>query len=523
MNAVVYCRVSSKEQIEGTSLESQESACREYARQHDLAVVKVFIERGESAKFADRTQLLDLIDYCKANKGAVQVLLVWKVDRFARNVGDHFNVKALLAKYGVRIVSVTEPIDTKPEGKLMETIPAGFAQFDNDIRALRTVQGMKKKLQEGIFPWKPPLGYKTATIRGEKRTQPDLPSEPLFGLLQRAWHEYATGGYTKAEILRLMTNWGIVTPRGKPLSPQSLDNLLRNPYYAGILRNPWTGEEHQGKHVPMVSPEDFARVQRIIGRSHQAVPHHHSHPEFPLRGLVRCPGCRAYMTASLSRGRSRRYSYYHCYANCGNSTNYPAAPIHQEFLNFLTTLKARPPLLERLGDTIIQSAEKRRVAASDKQARAERELTGVTRQIQALITMRTEGLIDDQEFAVQKRALIKRRTSFMIQRDADPFNPKAIRRDLEQIKAPLSNIRETWQRLRPPLQRRFQRAVLPAGFVNGQVGTAEKALLFSVFDDLRARKTSLVPFPDETWNRLIAEIQSFAAIFRPEDEEKMAA
>ena len=168
MNGVIYCRVSSKEQIEGTSLESQESACREYARQHGLTVVKTFVERGESAKFADRTQLLELIDYCKASKGTVQVLLVWKIDRFARNVGDHFNVKALLGKYGIRIVSVTVPIDARPEGKLMETILAGFAQFDNDIRALRTVQGMSKKLQDGISPWKPPLGYKTTTIRGEK-------------------------------------------------------------------------------------------------------------------------------------------------------------------------------------------------------------------------------------------------------------------------------------------------------------------------------------------------------------------
>ena len=154
MNGVIYCRVSSKEQMAGTSLESQEAACREYARSKDIRVLKVFVEQGESAKFADRTQLVGLIDFCRESKGEVQVLLVWKVDRFARNVADHFSVKATLGKYGVRIVSVTEPIDANPEGKLMETILAGFAQFDNDIRAMRTVQGMRRKLQEGIFPWR---------------------------------------------------------------------------------------------------------------------------------------------------------------------------------------------------------------------------------------------------------------------------------------------------------------------------------------------------------------------------------
>src|SRR5437899_389160 len=165
-------------------------------------------------------------------------------------------------KYGVRIVSVTEPIDSNPEGKLMETILAGFAQFDNDIRAMRTVQGMKRRLQEGIFPWRPPTGYKSAIRRGEKRTIADVPSQPEFDLLQKAWQEYATGAYTQSEIRRMLTRWGFVALNGKPMSPQSLNNMFSNPYYAGILRNPWTGEEHEGKHIPMVTREEFARVQR---------------------------------------------------------------------------------------------------------------------------------------------------------------------------------------------------------------------------------------------------------------------
>ena len=94
MNGVIYCRVSSKEQIEGTSLESQEAACRDYAKTKNITVLRVFIEQGESAKFADRTQLVELIDFCRTKKGDVQLLIVWKVDRFARNVADHFSVKA---------------------------------------------------------------------------------------------------------------------------------------------------------------------------------------------------------------------------------------------------------------------------------------------------------------------------------------------------------------------------------------------------------------------------------------------
>src|SRR6185437_7022119 len=154
MNAVIYCRVSSKEQVEGTSLESQEIACKEYAARHQLVVSRVFVERGESAKFADRTQLLEVLDFCGNRENRIEQLLVWKVDRLARNVADHFNIKAALLKIGVQVVSVTEPIDAKPEGRLLETILAGFAQFDNDIRATRTLQGMRRKIQEGLYPWK---------------------------------------------------------------------------------------------------------------------------------------------------------------------------------------------------------------------------------------------------------------------------------------------------------------------------------------------------------------------------------
>jgi len=127
MNAVIYCRVSSKEQVDGTSLESQEIACREYAARNRINIQRVFVERGESAKFADRTQLLELLAFCRNRAHAVDCLLVWKVDRLARNIGDHFSIKASLLKQNIRVISVIEPIDAKPEGKLLETILAGFA------------------------------------------------------------------------------------------------------------------------------------------------------------------------------------------------------------------------------------------------------------------------------------------------------------------------------------------------------------------------------------------------------------
>jgi hypothetical protein len=81
----------------------------------------------------------------------------------------------------------------------------------------------------------------------------------------------------------------------------------------GILVDPWSKEEHDGRHVPMVSREEFASVQQLIARRNRSLPHHDSRPDFPLRRSVRCAGCRHFLTGSFSRGRTQRYPYYFCY------------------------------------------------------------------------------------------------------------------------------------------------------------------------------------------------------------------
>ena len=92
---------------------------------------------------------------------------------------------------------------------------------------------MQQRLREGIFPWKPPLGYLPPRI-GKKR-EADRIDPRNFHALQRAWHLFATGGYSKAAIVRLLRSWGVRGTNGVPVSPQRLDHMLANPYYAAAL------------------------------------------------------------------------------------------------------------------------------------------------------------------------------------------------------------------------------------------------------------------------------------------------
>jgi DNA invertase Pin-like site-specific DNA recombinase len=523
MNGIIYCRVSSKEQIEGTSLQSQEAACREYARAKGIQVRRVFVEQGESAKFADRTELLELIDFCRKGKGSVEVLLVWKIDRFARNVTDHYSVKSTLAKFGVQIVSVTEPIDGKPEGKLMETILAGFAQFDNDIRAMRTVQGMRRKIQEGIFPWGPPYGYLSSAVRGEKKTAPDKADPRVFPLLQRAWKEVATGAYTQAQMGRLMASWNLLSPRSKSFSPQSIYQLFTNPFYAGILVDPWSGEEYPGRHPAMVSRAEFVKVQKVIAGRNRSMIHQKLSPDFPLRGLIRCHGCEHYLTACFARGRSQKYLYYYCRKkSCpARGKNHAGLEIHGSFEQFLDEITPKKGAFEKLIDMIISEVNDRERHTAMATSRRSERREKLNRELQELISMRSQNLITDEEFLRQKKTIADSRAVIESKDTIETVTADEIRRDADSIASYLYHLRATWTSLNPSFRRWFDTIILPAGFLNGKVRTAELGLLFSTFRGFATEDSVVVPFTSEMSNRIIREIQSLRKIFIGVEEEKL--
>lgn len=515
MNGVIYCRVSSKEQVEGTSLESQELACREFALRNDIQVVRVFIEQGESAKFADRTQLLSLLDYCRHRSNKVSKLLVWKVDRFARNVADHYSIKAELLKHGVDVISVTEPIDGNPEGKLLETILAGFAQFDNDLRAARTVSGMRRKIQEGIFPWKPPLGYLTRNQRGHKKSKPDVPDESLFPLLRKAWTMYATGAYRKTELIELLTAWGVRTKADAPIAKQTIANMLSDPFYAGVIRDPWSGEEHVGQHVPLVTREVFSKIQEVNRnkKGERAVKHMRLHPLLPLRSFARCAVCGHYVTGGRSRGRSRHYFYYRCFQHdCPSTRSFPLQSIHEEFSAFLASVVPSGHEAKVLRDAITEAVKSRNAIHREVQSRANIELERLKKRQRQLILMRADEQLSKEDFVCLNAEITGNIASLSSSvrggvggQTLDAF---------DTIIAPIHNLERTWATMPLALKGRFQRSILPVGFVIGQIGTAEKSFLFSTFSRIRNHESLVVPHTGQFLNHLELNLAELAEIFR---------
>ena len=244
-NGVIYCRVSTKEQAQNLSLSTQQNICSDYCKRQGIEIDRVFVDAGESAKTVDRPEFQKLLTYCRDNKGRIKYVVVYQLSRFSRNTGDHFALRTLLSKLGITLRSATEATDETPSGKLVEGMLAVCAQFDNDVRAARTVAGMKAALEKGRWTFQAPLGYLNSHNNlGEQTLIFDPERAPT---IQHAFDLCASGQYSKREIISMVTAMGLCTRKGRKLSPQTCDRLLRNTLYSGWIVVSKVGEAEPRK------------------------------------------------------------------------------------------------------------------------------------------------------------------------------------------------------------------------------------------------------------------------------------
>src|SRR5664279_1800692 len=362
--AVIYTRVSTEEQVrEGMSLEAQEAACREYCIRAGYSIVRVFVEEGESAKTANRTQLKELLTFCREDHN-IGVVVVHKVDRFARLAQDHMQLRSLLAAMGVTLRSVTEPIDDTSAGKFMEHIFAGLAEFDNNVRADRSTKGMRQKLENGYWTFPPPLGYLAGKDKqGNKSIVPDRDRAEH---VRWAFERFSTGLYTRQQVLKAVTMRGLLTKRGRRVASQTFEQTLRKPVYAGRIVVECWQINVRGRHQAIVTEEVFDKVQMILkGRRPTITPRLRNNEDFPLRHFVRCGKCGEPLTGSWSTGRTKRYAYYHCQDRCTRASK---VDFEAKFIGLLKKLQPHSEYVTLFREVILDVLRQKQSEASETQA-----------------------------------------------------------------------------------------------------------------------------------------------------------
>lgn len=321
--AVSYLRVSTRGQAErgggadeGFSIPAQREANKKKALSMGAMIGKEFVDRGASAKSADRPELKKMLEYIKENAERVDYVIVHKVDRLARNRGDDIDIMRTLREYGVQLVSASESIDETPAGMLLHGIMSSIAEFYSQNLATEVKKGMSEKVKNGGTVGRAPLGYRNIHRfddkgREERTVVLDEERAPLIKL---AFEEYATGNWTVESLADHLATYGLTTrttPKvpSAPIDRKVLHKVLTNPYYKGLVK--YRGAYHPGSHPQLVDSELWQRVQDILA-SHANGERTREHPHF-LKGSLYCHNCGSRMFINYTKSHTGvRYPYFVC-------------------------------------------------------------------------------------------------------------------------------------------------------------------------------------------------------------------
>ncbi|MBG52189.1 MAG: hypothetical protein CML99_07195 [Rhodobiaceae bacterium] len=503
--AIIYCRVSSAEQVDGTSLSMQQQACEAYCEKLGLRVARVFVEKGESAKTAQRTEFIKAIDYCKMKQHAIGHFVVWKIDRFARNTSDHFSVKSILTKHGVSIRSVTEVITEDPQGLLMETILAGFSQFDNDIRAMRTRNGMRERLRQGVWVWNTPFGYQRTQKGANLSINPK--TAPTIKLI---FETYATGMYTYEEVAEKIHALGHQTAKGKKPCAQQIDRIVKNPIYCGLFRV-W-GEEHKAAFTPIIDEHLFNQCQDGYQERMKNATRIPKNPNFPLRRLVSCTACSQPLTASTSTGRhGKKYSYYHHQKqDCDKASFVATSDMEEKFVAYLQRISPTLAFENAFKAVVTDIWKNNTKVLVEAQRREQREKAALEDERQRIFEAHRAGVYSNEEFLEQKDVINRRLSRLPVAKGSRTSDKSFdIEAALDHFFDLMRDAAATWQRMDFSEKLRFQKLLFGNGNVpfDGETfGTADLSPIFALSEGYAGDKSALVTQVGAGWKQVVSNL-----------------
>ena len=167
-----WARVSSREQErEGFSLDVQVDALRLYAERNNGEIIRMFRIAETASKHDERTTFKELLAYAKANSHRLDGLLFYKVDRAARNLFDYVERERLESDSGIQFISVSQPTENTPAGRMQRRVLASMASFYTEQQSLDVREGLSRRVQSGLFVGKPPFGYRNIRINGRSIVQ----------------------------------------------------------------------------------------------------------------------------------------------------------------------------------------------------------------------------------------------------------------------------------------------------------------------------------------------------------------
>lgn len=311
MQYIAYVRRSTddkKKQIQ--SIPNQLDWVKRTAKNLGVTVLKTFIDKQTATKpgRAGFNAMIEMVENSPEPMG----ILSWKISRLARNPIDEGAIKYAFMRGKIKHIYASDRQFREGENQILMGVEFGAAtQFSVEL-SRSTLFGMERKIEMGYRPTSVPIGYLNDPygLQGKKKIYKD---PERFRLLKEAWKKLLTGAYTIENIRQDLNNNGFTTRTGRPIPRSSLHSIFSNPFYCGSFK--WKGQIYEGKHPAMVSPDDFGKVQILLGKTGKTRAYNTQHI---LSGLLSCGECGYAITTDTKQkkihktGEIRVYNYMRC-------------------------------------------------------------------------------------------------------------------------------------------------------------------------------------------------------------------
>lgn len=499
--AVLYVRVSSQDQVNNYSIPTQLKECRLYLEKHNIQEVGVFIEKGESAKSAHRTEFQNLISFLKNNKNKVDFLICYKLDRFSRNTEDFYYYKSLIGKYGTKIKSVTENIEDTSTGRFIELVYAGIAQLDNENKGERVKHCLATKALEGWYPSVSPYGYKN-----DKETHRLVKDERYFKYIKYCLKEFSKGT-TMTELAEELKRRDV-----KTLGRRNSENqyftakkiwkiLVKSKFYAGVYD--WGENKNiEGKHEKMITWNEHLKIQENL----------HTRPSKYVRdekdlfilnftiekgsGFLHCTNCGQRMRSCKSHGNGGEYSYYYCpNRTCMQlKKSITKADLESTFETTLRDITPTPALVRLFKETMLEEFENRKQTKEDISKDIKQQLKDLEKEKEETISMRRRRELDIEDFNNEMNKIKTKIKNLSSNSDYEEFQNYDYNKLLDNAEDFLNNIEPLYNAYPISKKRELARVIYPKGveYGNGKLRTKEKSYIFNVLDSLSTGNYQMV-------------------------------
>jgi len=401
---VIYARKSTEsEDRQVLSIESQIKELTDYAKNMNWQISAIYSE-SKSAKAPGREVFNKL--YESIQEGEVEELLCWKLDRLARNPVDGGALIWAMEENKLKHIHTPQrSFYNSGNDKFWLQLEFGMAKKYVDDLSDNVKRGLKTKVEKGWYPSKAPLGY-----INDKENKTIIPDPERFKLVRAMWDLMLTGSFTPPQVLKIANDsYGLRTKLykkggGNPVACSYIYLIFKNPFYYGAFE--YWGNIYKGNHKPMVTKEEFDKVQSLMAQDFTTRPISY---EFAYTGLIKCGECGASITAEhkMNRRYGYKYVYYHCTKRKQKcSQKYIQEPeLTDQFSSFIDTLSIDKDILEVALSVINQQKDsmiaKNRAIVSSLQKRIKESEQGLSE----LLSIKLRRLLSDDDFLLKKGEL----------------------------------------------------------------------------------------------------------------------